>query len=235
MASIYLITNNVNSKKYVGFTTSTIERRFYEHIRNAINKNLNTPLYKAIRKYGADAFSLKLLESNDDIDYTLKVLEEKYIKLYDTYTNGYNCTLGGEGTLGLKLTPERIQFLKDINTGRKQSSEQIEKRVTKTRGMVRSVEQKQRYSKANKIRVLNGTCNLLHYKGTIWITKDSVDTRIKPEDVALYLADGWSIGRLNYKKRIWVNNGIDEKMIELDELNTEFITWKRGRLKSATR
>ena len=93
--SIYLITNKVNNKKYVGQTCKTINARFSEHIRKAKITNIEYPIQSAIRKYGKSNFSIKLIEKCflDELDKR----EIYYIDLYNTYENGYNATRGGGG------------------------------------------------------------------------------------------------------------------------------------------
>lgn len=64
MSFIYVITNQVNGKQYVGQTSNTIERRFKQHISVAKTnkKNRNSPIYHAMRKYGIENFVISELE-----------------------------------------------------------------------------------------------------------------------------------------------------------------------------
>ena len=92
MAYVYLITNNVNNKKYVGKTEQSIQKRFLEHCADS-KKFSKRPLYRAMSKYGIDKFSISLLEET-------RCPEEReifWIKELDSYHNGYNATLGGDG------------------------------------------------------------------------------------------------------------------------------------------
>ena len=101
LGTIYKITNKINSNTYVGQTTQKLETRWKQHIRYAYNnsKNNNTVLARAIRKYGVTSFIIEEIVS--DIPYYLLNEAEKYwISYYNTYHKGYNCTLGGDGTLG---------------------------------------------------------------------------------------------------------------------------------------
>lgn len=49
---IYLITNLVNNKKYVGQTKQPVDRRWKRHIYDAKVGNQNMPVHKAMMKYG---------------------------------------------------------------------------------------------------------------------------------------------------------------------------------------
>lgn len=91
---IYLIENKINGKKYVGCTVYSIEHRFQEHIKT-INRSPNRPLYRAMKKYGIDNFSISTLEECDES--LLAEREIYWIEKLGTYKNGYNATLGGDG------------------------------------------------------------------------------------------------------------------------------------------
>ncbi len=92
MEGIYLITNQLNGKKYVGQALD-IEERWKRHIRD-IN-NYDFVIYRAMRKYGVENFSFEVLEECD-VD-KLDEREIYWINELDTYNNGYNMTMGGEG------------------------------------------------------------------------------------------------------------------------------------------
>ena len=58
-------------------------------------KESDYPLYRAMRKYGVEHFKHEVVEECDD---TLLDEREKYwISYFDSYNNGYNQTLGGQG------------------------------------------------------------------------------------------------------------------------------------------
>lgn len=93
MGFIYKITNIVNRKSYIGLTYQTIEQRWKKHLQNA--DNIDYTLYRAMRKYGKDKFTIEQIEEvSDDI---LPVREQYWIEYYNTYLSGYNDTRGGEG------------------------------------------------------------------------------------------------------------------------------------------
>ena len=99
MGYIYCITNDINGKKYIGQTADNIEERFKEHL-SSINakRDYDRPLYRAMRKYGIEHFHISLIEecSTESLD----TQEEFWIQYFDTYKNGYNATLGGQGNKG---------------------------------------------------------------------------------------------------------------------------------------
>jgi len=96
MSYIYVITNNINGKQYVGKTNDTIEARFKQHLLDSRKQTIeNRPLYKAIQKYGEKHFSIKQLEECPYQEANEK--EIYWIGKLDTYKNGYNATLGGDG------------------------------------------------------------------------------------------------------------------------------------------
>ena len=97
MAFIYVITNDINGKQYVGKTNSTIEKRFAEHISDSKKKRYEKrPLYSAMRKYGIEHFYIEALEECSSEESTKK--ECYQINKLETYGhNGYNATKGGDG------------------------------------------------------------------------------------------------------------------------------------------
>lgn len=103
--TVYLVTNRVNGKKYVGITIQSIDARLNAHFSKARITSDNRKFYNAIRKYGEENFYIELLDRADS--YTeLKEKEKHYIKTLDTYNSGYNSTFGGDGTLGASPNDE---------------------------------------------------------------------------------------------------------------------------------
>lgn len=97
MQGVYKITNKINGHAYIGISND-INKRFNEH-KNRFSiidsKEYDKALYKAFRKYGIDNFIFEVLIEENDIEKR-KELEKYYIKLYNTYNNGYNETIGGD-------------------------------------------------------------------------------------------------------------------------------------------
>lgn len=94
---IYCLENKINSKKYVGKTDLSVEARWNMHLREYKKHRVEKrPLYTAMRKYGPENFKVTTLEVV--VDGNLDEREIYWIQKLDTYHNGYNATLGGEGS-----------------------------------------------------------------------------------------------------------------------------------------
>ncbi len=102
---IYAITNTVNSKIYVGQHAKDDLKAYLAHnIRAAMAGRGNKLfLYRAIRKYGPDAFVIKSLVCPYD-KQQMDALEIFFIRTLETQNEliGYNITAGGGGRLGIK-------------------------------------------------------------------------------------------------------------------------------------
>ncbi len=124
VGEIYLITNTINNKKYVGQTMSHHKNhlkyrpygykgRFASHISEARRDvDKNTYLKQSIRKHGEDAFTLQLVKRCilSEIDNE----EQLYIKKYNTlYPEGYNLTIGGKLTRFIKVKVEDDKYIFD--------------------------------------------------------------------------------------------------------------------------
>jgi group I intron endonuclease len=106
---IYLITNLVNGKKYVGQSSNPNSKdRFKTHIYDYKKLNRKTPLYEAMREFGKNNFICETLcvcrwES-------LNNLEAYYAEQYGTYVwddnPGYNLKL-----CGISGNPYRYKYL----------------------------------------------------------------------------------------------------------------------------
>ena len=128
---IYKTTNNVNKKQYVGLSTFIVEDTIDYYGSGVLIK-------KALQKYGKENFT-KIILYKDIKDLSkLKSLERSAIALFDTFNNGYNLTLGGDGIFGFKHTEEskeknrqsKLEYYKtheSVKKGIKCTSEQIEK------------------------------------------------------------------------------------------------------------
>jgi group I intron endonuclease len=102
---IYIITNIITNKQYIGQTTqSNPEKRINKHFKG---KGGTTYLDRAITKYGEVNFKYEIIFtcfSQEDLNYAEKTLISKYNTVVP---NGYNVKLGG--AQGGKLIEETKQ------------------------------------------------------------------------------------------------------------------------------
>jgi len=116
--SIYKATNTINGKVYVGFDSNWPNRKRYHKSQH---KKTKSKFYNAICKYGWDKFDWELIYQSVDGNHTLKIMETYFIKQFNSFTEGYNSTLGGDGILGFKHSKEQIQKRTNKVKGRKHS------------------------------------------------------------------------------------------------------------------
>ena len=92
---IYLITNTVNGKKYVGQTKGKVSRRWTNH-KSSARRGQDNYFYRAIRKYGEENFEVVTLEDWNTLEETNDA-ERWWIKILDTTNSelGYNGLIGG--------------------------------------------------------------------------------------------------------------------------------------------
>lgn len=104
-AGIYVIQNNINSKKYVG-KSKNIYKRIMQHITmlNTKNKNENRYLINAWHKYGRNSFTYYVVEyiyeeDNPNLEEKLKERELYWMKQLNSLDRnyGYNLRLDSEG------------------------------------------------------------------------------------------------------------------------------------------
>ena len=94
MAFIYSIYNTITQKRYIG-ETLCLNDRWQRHIQDLQhNKHHNHELQASFNKYGLDAFVFTVLEEvPDDMRFDK---ERQYIIQYNSYSDGYNETSGGD-------------------------------------------------------------------------------------------------------------------------------------------
>ena len=108
---IYKITNKENGLIYIGCTINSLEKRFGEHLSRCFTSDYKSKLYNSMKKYGQENFTIELIEECDlNIIYET---EKKYVEQYDSYNNGLNSTIGGEGCLGYTHSPEIRQKISE--------------------------------------------------------------------------------------------------------------------------
>lgn len=106
VCGIYGIKNLINNKMYVGQAID-IYKRWKDHIDDLNeSKHYNVHLQRSWNLYGKDNFEFIILEKCSEDELNFK--EMFYVNKYNAYKNGYNQTLGGDGSLGYKHSEEVI-------------------------------------------------------------------------------------------------------------------------------
>lgn len=140
VGDIYLITNKVDGKQYVGQAKSHrlnhgryrpfgYKRRFDDHCSQARTTQKKTQyILNSIRKYGECNFTSQLILRCrvDEMDK----MEELYIQKFNTlYPNGYNLTTGGSSSIFVRVkhTEDGFQYEYKKQHRDHQTKETIEK------------------------------------------------------------------------------------------------------------
>jgi group I intron endonuclease len=125
---IYVLTNTINKKQYVGMTQETPQKRFRRHVVTA-KKGSDCAIHRAIRKYGEEAFVIESVDTAATKD-ELKTKEIKWIVKLNTFGNGYNMTPGGDGggrkvsdVTKKKMSVTKKKYFQDHPEARKMASE----------------------------------------------------------------------------------------------------------------
>ncbi len=114
MGYIYLITNTVNGKRYVGQTQrEDIETRWRQH-RSIDTASIGRYISSAYKKYGIEQFKFQIICIC--FNEACNLLETEYIKKFNTLSpNGYNLKEGGNNS---RCHPDTKLLLSKIFKGR---------------------------------------------------------------------------------------------------------------------
>ena len=101
--SVYIHTNRINQKRYVGMTSQPVERRW----KNGYGYSEKLPIGRAIRKYGWENFGHDVILDGLNED-AAKFFERGLIELMETQNPkyGYNLCSGGDGISGYHFSEE---------------------------------------------------------------------------------------------------------------------------------
>lgn len=128
---IYKITQLSTGKAYVGLTSQPIKHRWNQHICEA-NKGNQRPLYKAIRRFGRNDFSIEALTEKVQLKKLARI-ERQIIKDLGTLSpKGFNACAGGQPG---NVSVEKISYRDKIFHSQLELGNYIE---TQTAGKVKS-------------------------------------------------------------------------------------------------
>lgn len=146
---IYCDVPGVNST-YIGKTTQSVEARFKEHIQEANHTRRNFKIYNAMRHYGIEHFHVKTLGEYDNDKLNEKEIE--WIAHYDTFYNGWNSTLGGDGNViwTEDMKEEQSRLMKEYYSQHKCSDETRAKLSEKMTARWSNNEYRERLSQSQK-------------------------------------------------------------------------------------
>lgn len=92
-SGVYMITNTLNNKQYIG-QSKNIELRWLYHTKSLNKKDRkNQELYKDIKLYGEDTFSISILVEEEDREKRLVLESEAILKHKTLSPRGYNTDL----------------------------------------------------------------------------------------------------------------------------------------------
>ncbi len=231
---IYMIRNTVNDKKYIGQTTTKLNKRARWTI-NGLRK-YNRHLVFSLEKYGIENFERKILSIAIN-KKQLNQLEKNYIKKYNTINQdfGYNLMEGGHDASswnkGLskekqpfynrKHTKETKKKISMALTGRKLSEETKKKLSDINKGKIYSKEYKEKMS-----NILKGT-----RKGTdnsFFGKKHSEETKkkISENSKKYWNNEEYRIKQSNSSKKAWTEERRKERSEKYKGKNNP--NWKGG-------
>ncbi len=148
-AVVYLVTNTINGKRYIGVTSKRLAVRLSEHFSGAFTNVHSGHFYRAIRKYGREVFVITELMKCSSKEQALA----DEVRMIFELNPEYNSTKGGDGQLGRVVSQEFRAKMSAIhkgntyNVGKKRSEET----KLKLKGLATSNEAKLRWKKFSNL------------------------------------------------------------------------------------
>ncbi len=135
-SGVYKFTNLVTGTVYIG-SSIDIDRRKYEHGKKPTKREINSKLlYKALVKYGPDAFDFEILHHVDLSEFTSRIELVEYLRQKEQiYLNQYYAQeyiKSGKKDKRFRTLTYNISPIASVpyNKGRKLTEEQLSKRKT---------------------------------------------------------------------------------------------------------
>ena len=204
----YITTNKINGKRYVGaHKTDNIDDGYL---------GSGKYLLRAIKKYGKESFTRKIINKTDTIEQAHK--NEKFlVEVFETLvSNGYNISpTGGLGVLGSCIgelngmyekhhSGESIQNMREAHIGVPLSEEHCKSISEALIGREFSEEWRDNLRKAAK-GVPKSEEHKKHIgdnsRGTKWINNGKINKKVKEEKLPEFLANGWKLRRVKKQKK----------------------------------
>ena len=147
----WIINDKGQEKSYIGQTIEdNVENRWGKNGNGYLRGESDHKMARAIRKYGWNSFSHKVLltiecETPEELVFWLDEWEKYYIWLYDSFYNGYNSTTGGSNGI---MCEESKRKLSESHKGKPLSEEHKQKISETMKNM--SEETKRKMSESHK-------------------------------------------------------------------------------------
>jgi group I intron endonuclease len=174
---IYTITNKVSGKVYVGQAVD-YNKRWWKHrseLRGNYHKNQH--LQRSYNKHGEEAFEYAVVATVpiEELDSA----ETAYIAQYDSFKNGYNGTLGGDGIRGFNHTEEAIRIMQVKSRARWEDAEFVAKQKQGYSDEVRENMSSKKVGEKHPRAKLTDEVRLEMYKDTVnpnsyWVSRYNV-------------------------------------------------------------
>lgn len=150
MKGIYLITNKVNGKRYIG-RSNNISRRFAEHkCKSSIKKN--NPLANDFKIHSVDSFDFSIIE----IVESETMLDDREVYWIAKLNPEYNKCVGGKGAKGFSHSQETKEMLKTLGKLQWESKSNKEKQLQISNNLKgRSVGYRHSEETKQKLRIAN--------------------------------------------------------------------------------
>lgn len=119
----WIVNDKGFEESYIGKTISSkVKSRWGKGGYGYIRDNADHKFARAINKYGWDNFNHEVIgiveaDTKEQLNKDLAEWEKYYIDKYDSYYDGYNSTLGGEGIVGFHLSEETKQKQSELKQG----------------------------------------------------------------------------------------------------------------------
>lgn len=181
ITGVYLITNKINGKQYVG-ASNNVPDRISQHFGSVVQRKYpHRTMYKDIKKYGRDEFDVQILE---EVSEDEKLSREQH--WYDVIQPEYNFVRPVENILGhpkvreravnspkncdaikkrkkLYNTPEYQEFFKSMHPACKPvdmfKDGELVKSFIPIRGTVRWLDENTNYKSKNKASKVKAVCD----------------------------------------------------------------------------
>lgn len=122
--TVYKIEHVATGRGYIGITNRGVAYRWARH-KESVKKGSQTAIYRAMRKYGIEAFSIRpIVECVDAVE--AKTCERALIAAHGTYAHsggGFNLTIGGDGNAGWRPSSATKAKIGAVHRGKVPSAE----------------------------------------------------------------------------------------------------------------